>query len=109
MDTSLRGATATRQSRATSETLDCFVAEPVIGPAQESRTRWLLAMTSDAILKIESEDAPASSRRRPGLQGLLRRLLQWGCAREDHLDAGAAAGLGVEIEPATEPVGDNAV
>src|SRR5262249_60928832 len=25
--------------------MDCFVAEPVIGPAQEGRTRWLLAMT----------------------------------------------------------------
>ena len=26
--------------------MDCFVAEPVIGPAQAGRTRWLLAMTS---------------------------------------------------------------
>jgi hypothetical protein len=26
-------------------TLDCFVAEPVIGPATSGRTRWLLAMT----------------------------------------------------------------
>jgi hypothetical protein len=26
--------------------LDCFVAEPVIGPAQAGRTRWLLAMTT---------------------------------------------------------------
>jgi hypothetical protein len=25
--------------------LDCFVAEPVIGPATLGRTRWLLAMT----------------------------------------------------------------
>ena len=25
--------------------LDCFVAEPVIGPATSGRTRWLLAMT----------------------------------------------------------------
>jgi hypothetical protein len=27
--------------------LDCFVAEPVIGPATSGRTRWLLAMTPD--------------------------------------------------------------
>src|SRR6516165_7067896 len=26
-------------------TLDCFVAEPVIGPATSGGTRWLLAMT----------------------------------------------------------------
>ncbi len=26
--------------------LDCFVAEPVIGPATSGRTRWLLAMTT---------------------------------------------------------------
>jgi hypothetical protein len=26
--------------------LDCFVAEPVIGPATSGRTRWLLAMTN---------------------------------------------------------------
>ena len=25
--------------------MDCFVAQPVIGPAQAGRTRWLLAMT----------------------------------------------------------------
>src|ERR1700719_927016 len=25
--------------------MDCFVAEPVIGPAQEGRTRWLFAVT----------------------------------------------------------------
>jgi hypothetical protein len=25
--------------------MDCFVAEPVIGPATSGRTRWLLAMT----------------------------------------------------------------
>jgi hypothetical protein len=24
--------------------MDCFVAEPVIGPAQAGRTRWLFAM-----------------------------------------------------------------
>ena len=30
---------------AASGDVDCFVAEPVIGPAQEGRTRWLLAMT----------------------------------------------------------------
>src|SRR5581483_11470411 len=35
---------ATRQSRATHTTLDCHVAEPVIGP-RFARTRWLLAMT----------------------------------------------------------------
>jgi len=28
-----------------SKGLDCFVAEPVIGPATSGRTRWLLAMT----------------------------------------------------------------
>src|ERR1700742_3300902 len=28
--------------------MDCFVAEPVIGPAQEGRPRWLLAMTVGA-------------------------------------------------------------
>ena len=34
--------------------LDCFVAEPVIGPA-EGRTRWLLAMTTinDSVLSDE--------------------------------------------------------
>ena len=26
---------------------DCFVAEPVIGPATSGRTRWLLAMTAN--------------------------------------------------------------
>jgi hypothetical protein len=26
--------------------LDCFVAEPVVGPATSGRTRWLLAMTA---------------------------------------------------------------
>ena len=30
--------------------LDCFVAEPVIGPATSGRTRWLLAMTSSPVL-----------------------------------------------------------
>jgi hypothetical protein len=28
--------------------LDCFVAEPVIGPATSGRIRWLLAMTNTA-------------------------------------------------------------
>jgi hypothetical protein len=28
------------------EELDCFVAQPVIGPAEEGRTLWLLAMTA---------------------------------------------------------------
>ena len=26
--------------------MDCFVAEPVIGPATSGRTRWLFAMTA---------------------------------------------------------------
>jgi hypothetical protein len=30
---------------------DCFVAEPVIGPA-EGRTRWLLAMTNPKVKEI---------------------------------------------------------
>jgi len=34
-----------KQSTAAHATLDCFVAEPVVGPAQKGRTRWLLAMT----------------------------------------------------------------
>ena len=29
--------------------LDCFVAEPVIGPATSGRTRWLLAMTRNSV------------------------------------------------------------
>jgi hypothetical protein len=33
-----------KQSRTAQTTLDCFVAEPVIGLA-EGETRWLLAMT----------------------------------------------------------------
>ena len=30
----------------TSKVLDCFVAEPVIGPRDFARVRWLLAMTT---------------------------------------------------------------
>ncbi|WP_407156369.1 hypothetical protein [Bradyrhizobium sp. STM 3557] len=37
-------ASEAKQSRVERETLDCFVAEPVIGP-RCARTRWLLAMT----------------------------------------------------------------
>jgi hypothetical protein len=37
-------ASEAKQSKAI---LDCFVAEPVIGPA-EGRTRWLLAMTASS-------------------------------------------------------------
>src|SRR6202007_822598 len=83
MDTSLRGATATRQSRATSETLDCFVAEPVIGPAQESRTRWLLAMTA----KYLPRSCLLRHRSRPRLRD---QTLQLG-------DAGAAIGAGFQL------------
>jgi hypothetical protein len=39
-------ASEAKQSRAAREILDCFVAEPVIGP-RYARTRWLLAMTKD--------------------------------------------------------------
>src|SRR6201985_1997102 len=35
--------------------MDCFVAEPVIGPAQVGRTRWLLAMkTEDSSMDAKS-------------------------------------------------------
>jgi hypothetical protein len=37
-------ASDAKQSRATKQELDCFVAEFTIGPAK-GRTRWLLAMT----------------------------------------------------------------
>ena len=40
---------------------------------------------------------------------LFRRLLQRRRARQDHLDARAAARRGIEIEPAAEAVGDDAV
>ena len=40
---------------------------------------------------------------------LFRRLLERGCARQDHLDPRAAARLGIEIEPTAEAVGDDAV
>ena len=33
--------------------LDCFVAEPVIGPATSGRTRWLLAMTKPLFPRLE--------------------------------------------------------
>jgi hypothetical protein len=39
-------ASEAKQSRAAKQELDCFVAEPVIGPAF-GRTRWLLAMTKE--------------------------------------------------------------
>jgi hypothetical protein len=40
--------------------LDCFVAEPVIGPATSGRTRWLLAMTiGSAIAFLATTDAQA--------------------------------------------------
>src|ERR1700746_210026 len=32
--------------------MDCFVAEPVIEPATSGRTRWLLAMTTWALLDL---------------------------------------------------------
>src|SRR6202030_2484532 len=38
-------ASEAKQSSAEAGALDCFVAEPVIGPATSGRTRWLLAMT----------------------------------------------------------------
>src|SRR3982074_3592580 len=34
---------------------------------------------------------------------LFRRLFERGCARQDHLDPGAAARLGIEIAAAAEP------
>jgi len=36
---------AKQSSLLSHKALDCFVAEPVIGPATSGRTRWLLAMT----------------------------------------------------------------
>ena len=39
---------AAKQSRALMQELDCFVAEPAIGPA-EGGTRWLLAMTQEDV------------------------------------------------------------
>jgi hypothetical protein len=41
-------ASEAKQSIARTPVLDCFVAEFIIGPA-EGRTRWLLAMTVNAI------------------------------------------------------------
>jgi hypothetical protein len=38
-------ASVAKQARVPPMTLDCFVAEPVIGP-RFARTRWLLAMTA---------------------------------------------------------------
>jgi hypothetical protein len=38
-------ASEAKQSSRPARSLDCFVAEPVIGPATSGRTRWLLAMT----------------------------------------------------------------
>jgi hypothetical protein len=38
-------ASEAKQSSLCRKFLDCFVAEPVIGPATSGRTRWLLAMT----------------------------------------------------------------
>jgi hypothetical protein len=40
---------------------------------------------------------------------LLRRLLQRRDPRQDDLNPRAAAGLGIEVQPAAEPVGDDAV
>src|SRR5437762_6031453 len=40
---------------------------------------------------------------------LFRRLFEWRCARQDHLDARAAARLRIEIEPAAEPRRHDAV
>src|SRR6266851_6219281 len=40
---------------------------------------------------------------------LLRRLLQRRDARQDDLDSGTAARLGIEVEPAAEAVGDDAI
>src|SRR3978361_1853077 len=40
---------------------------------------------------------------------LFRCLLERGCARQDHLDPRAATRLGIQIKPAAEPVGDDAV
>ena len=40
--------------------MDCFVAEPVIGPAQAGRTRWLLAMTKETTV-LTLYFAPGSS------------------------------------------------
>src|ERR1700760_896698 len=49
------------------------------------------------------------STRRENAAALLRRLLQRGCARQEDLDARAPARLGVQIKPAAEAVGDDAV
>ncbi|RZN34141.1 hypothetical protein CWO90_07875 [Bradyrhizobium sp. Leo121] len=38
--------------------MDCFVAEPVIGPARGG-TRWLLAMTGQLLFRTLSSDAVA--------------------------------------------------
>src|SRR6202035_3164803 len=48
------------QSLSSGNRLDCFVAEPVIGPAQEGRTRWLLAMTNSLRLCPPHRSGPKS-------------------------------------------------
>ncbi len=52
--------------------MDCFVAEPVIGPAREGRTRWLLAMT----VQNKNPAAPAA-----GFFIFEKRLAYPPCAR----------------------------
>src|SRR5215472_16750029 len=46
---------------ATCGAMDCFVAEPVIGPAQEGRTRWLLALTTNQSFKCRAISGRAFS------------------------------------------------
>jgi hypothetical protein len=63
------------------ENMDCFVAEPVIGPAR-GRTRWLLATTAHTF----SESRPHGSRRRvapPHHEGLAI-CLSYGPHPEEH-------------------------
>ena len=60
--------------------MDCFVAEPVIGPAQEGRTRWLLAMTVGGSLRdqrIHMLDR---------VQKILLEFLHHGAGRFDAVD-----------------------
>jgi len=81
--------------------LDCFVAEPVIGPATSCRTRWLLAMTR----------AAKPMAKRPGEGRLLgRRIGDIGQGERDRRDVtygnwSSMAGCHLWTDASTRPRG----
>src|SRR5665213_2263661 len=99
----------TRCSAALVRLASAFPAPTPTIPQSWTAPRWSARPARFSRRRCASSPTPIRLAPRNDISGLFGRLLQWRQLGQDNLDPRALAGLGIQIESAAQPIGDDAV